>query len=219
MSLRDELEEFTRDVIGRRGESEAAKLFEGQIETARALGIGGKALREGDRAPDFTLPDQKGSPLTLSTLLKSGPAILVFYRGGWCPYCNIQLRALNNSLPEISGLGGQLVAVSPELPDFTTLSEEQRKLNFPVLSDLGNEARAFGLVFAVSKEADTLLRKANINLDVRNGVDGRELPVPATFVIGVDGIIATSFLDIDYRSRPEPSMIVTALRRCAVSAD
>ena len=99
---------------------------------------GGHALREGDTAPDFVLPDSKGQIVRLSSILEQGPVVLSFYRGGWCPYCNLEIRALQDVLPQIRSLGAVLVAVSPEPPDKPMSMSHMARLDFDVLSDLGN---------------------------------------------------------------------------------
>jgi peroxiredoxin len=217
-NLADELEAFTCDVVRRRGAEEASELFEGQIQAAYEAAVHQSALAELARAPDFSLCDSLGDSLSLRRLLKAGPAILVFYRGSWCPYCNIQLRALSLALDEIDAMGGTLVAISPEAPDPALLDDPKRHLGFPVLFDRGNlVAREFGLVFTMSDRARALLLKVGIDLEERNANGGWELPVPATFVVTPDGTIAARFLDVDYRKRPEPRAILAALKECAIS--
>ena len=115
-----------------------------------ASGLSASALREGDVAPDFALPDTHGHVLALKTLLDRGPVVISFYRGGWCPFCNIELRGLQRVLPEIVQVGASLVAISPQLPDNSLSTEEKNRLTFPVLSDVGNiVAKRFGIVFTL----------------------------------------------------------------------
>jgi peroxiredoxin len=121
-------------------------LYEAEIEELRASFAIEAAVGTGDQAPDFVLPHAQGAELSLSNLLQSGPAVVTFYRGGWCPYCNLQLRAYQAALPEMTALGARLVAISPQLPDRSPSTAETNALTFDVLSEVGNTvARRFGL--------------------------------------------------------------------------
>jgi len=140
----------------------------------------------------------------LSDLLRSGPVILTFYRGGWCLYCNIQRRAYQSVLPQIAALGGRLVAISPLRPDRSLSTAEANALTFDVLSDVGNRtARSFGLVYALLEELRQVFRSNNKALSEINGDESWELPVPATYVIAPDRRVALVYIDIDYRNRLE----------------
>ena len=149
---------------------------------------------------------------TLSGLLNRGPIVLSFYRGAWCPYCNLELRALQESLPGIEAAGGQMVAISPQLPDNSLSTAEDRELSYEVLSDVGNHtARKYGLVFTLKKELRPIYKEWGADIISVNGDDSFELPVPATFVINNNGIITYSFVDADYTNRLEPAKIIEAL--------
>ncbi len=146
-------------------------------------------------------------------MLRRGPAVVTFYRGGWCPYCNLQLRAYQAALPEMTALGAQLVAISPQLPDGSLSTAEANDLTFDVLSDVGNSvARRFGLVYALPEELRAALRSNNKALPGVNGDESWELPVPATYVIGRDRRVALAAIDVDYRNRLEPEAILAALK-------
>src|SRR5947207_13783736 len=113
-------------------------------------GAAGLAVKEGAQAPDFTLPDAYGNMVMLSQLLTQGPVVMTFYRGQWCPYCHLQLRAYQQALPLIQARGASLVAISPQTPGHSRTLAEKLELAFPLLSDLGNQvARQFGLVFTI----------------------------------------------------------------------
>lgn len=172
-----------------------------------------QAVRTGDIAPDFELPDARGGSVRLSRLLAEGPVVLTFYRGGWCPYCNLALRALQRALPVIGALGATLVAVSPERPDETLSTAEKNELGFAVLSDEGSRvARAFRIAFDLAEELRPIYTRLGHALPDRNGDDSWVLPIPATFVIARDGRVALHFLDADYRNRAEPDAVLAALR-------
>ena len=188
-------------------------LYDAKIEDLRASFAQDRALGLGDPSPAFSLPNQQGRMVSLDDVLRTGPAVVTFYRGGWCPYCDIQLRAYQAVLPEITALGGRLVAISPQLPDGSLSTAEANALTFDVLSDVGNGlARRFGLVWSLPEELRAALRSNNKALPGFNGDNSWELPVPATFVIGRDGRVALAAIEVDYRKRLEPDAILAALR-------
>lgn len=211
MSLQQELDAF-RAEFTRTAPAERAALYDAKVEEMRRNFPRDQIPAVGDRAPDFTLPDAQGRPLSLSDSLRTGPVVVTFYRGGWCPYCNIQLRAYQQALPQITALGGRLLAISPQDPDASLTTAEKNALAFDVLSDAGNAvARAFGLVYALPEELRDALRSNGKALPGFNGDDSWELPLTATFVIGQDGRIALAWADTDYRVRLAPEAIIEAL--------
>jgi peroxiredoxin len=170
------------------------------------------ALGVGAAAPDFTLTDASGNPVRLADLLAQGPVVLTWYRGGWCPYCNIQLRAYQEALPEIKAMGAQLVALSPEMPDNSLSTREKLALEFTVLSDVQSKvARDYGISYRLP---DSLIEafKGRLDLPALNGDDSWQLPLGATYVIAPDGTIAYAFVSADYRERAEPEAILQAIR-------
>jgi methionine-R-sulfoxide reductase len=172
-----------------------------------------KLPREGSKVEDFSLKNVHGKEIKLSSLLRRGPVVLTFYRGGWCPYCNLQLRAYQEKLPAFQQLGAQLVAISPELPDSGLTVAERDGLKFQVLSDTNNKvARKYGLVFKLSADLRKAYKTSGVDLEKTQGNADWELPVPATFVIGKDRVIHYAFADIDYRKRAEPEDILLAIR-------
>ncbi len=182
----------------------------------KASGILDGVASQGQPAPDFELPNVKGSSVRLSEKVNAGPVILSFYRGQWCPYCNLELKALQNALPELEKRGAQLIAVSPQTPDSSLSTTEKNELSFEVLSDEGNQvAQQYGLVFTLPEELRPIYAGFGIDLPAHNGDDTFELPIPATFVIGKDGAIALAFADADYTQRAEPDAIIAALDKLA----
>jgi peroxiredoxin len=171
-------------------------------------GIEDRVLRVGQLAKDFTLPDPEGKPINLNTLLKDGPVILAFYRGTWCPFCNLTLRTYQSYLESFKALGAQLVAISPQTPDKSMMTVEKLNLTFPVLSDVGNHvARSFGLVFTLPEPLWSLFKI----LQEYNGDDSFQLPIPALFVIAPDRTVKVSFASADYVRRMEPLKIIQSL--------
>lgn len=187
-------------------------VFEEGIQDVVKSGIEDSALQIGADSLNFTLNNAQGNPVELSALLKQGPVVLTWYRGGWCPYCNITLRALQQILPEINSLGASLLALTPELPDNSLTTQEKNELSFEVLTDTDNHvARQYGLVFKLSPETAKYY-KAAFDLEVYNGNNTDELPLAATYVIDTEGKIRHAFLDADYRRRAEPAEVLDALR-------
>jgi peroxiredoxin len=216
MSLGQELADF-RTAFEAAAPPGRATLYSAKIEELRREFLLERVVKVGDRVDDFCLPDARGADVSLYQMLKDGPAILCFYRGGWCPYCNIQLRAYQRVLPEIAAWKGQLAAISPQLPDGTLSTAERNELQFPVLSDVRNEvARRFGLVYVLAQEIRSALWANGKALPPINGDESWELQVPATFVIAQDGRVALSFVEVDYRIRLEPELILNCLRLLAV---
>lgn len=169
--------------------------------------------KEGDRIPDFELPNGGGKSVRLSEVLRDGLVVLVFYRGAWCHYCILHLTALQTRLDEIERYGARLVAVSPQTSDRSHSVVEENKLQFPVLSDVGNHvARALGLVFDFPVELKTAHKRLGIDLNDFNGDESWTLPIPGTFIINRDRTIAKVWADVDYRRRAEPDDVVNALR-------
>lgn len=177
------------------------------------------ALNEGAQAPDFALPDTLGATVRLAELLARGPVALVFYRGEWCPYCNLTLRAYQAVLPQIKQLGATLVAISPQTPDNSLTTVEKKGLTFPVLSDAGNRvARQYGLVFAIGEAARPTYAAIGADLPAFNGDASWELPMPGVFIVARDGTVGLAAVEADFTRRPEPDAILGALRDLADGA-
>ncbi|TMB34163.1 MAG: AhpC/TSA family protein [Deltaproteobacteria bacterium] len=200
--------------LAKQAPAEVVRALVSEIDGVVRSGAGAKAPRVGDTAPSFTLPDAQGKQVSLDSLLKEGRVVIAFYRGQWCPYCDLQLRAYQEVLPRIKALGANLVAISPQTPDESLSTAEKRKLEFRVLSDAGNKvARGYGLVWKVPAGLDAIQKGFGINLAKSNGDASNELPVPGTFVLGADGRIAFSYVNADWRERLEPAGIIRALER------
>ncbi len=189
------------------------------ISALIATGQAERALKVGDRAPEFDLPDPDGVRVASADLLQTGPLVLSFYRGVWCPFCNLELKALEEALGEIRARGGPLVAISPQTPANNRKSQRENGLHFPVLSDKGGElGAAFGLRWVVPEEMREVHRRLGGPLPVFNGEDSWTLPMPARYVIGQNGVIAYAEVNPDYRQRPEPSDLFPILDRLKARA-
>ncbi|MFY9932606.1 MAG: peroxiredoxin-like family protein [Streptosporangiaceae bacterium] len=211
MSLRDGLTALYEE--GQRvWPAEARAIIERNAEELAATGMDRDALGAEDRAPEFDLPSATGNRITLDALLAEGPVVLTFYRGAWCPYCNLALRALQQSHDAIQARGARLVAVTPQIPDESLSLTEKHELGFEVLSDIGSDtAKQYGLAFDLSGELAALYDQIGFDLQRVNGGHARTLPLPATYVIGRDGVIRWAFVDTDYTKRAEPADILAAL--------
>jgi peroxiredoxin len=164
------------------------------------------ATQAGTKFPAFELSDAMGKAVFSSELFAKGPVLLTFYRGGWCPYCNLDLRALQSHLEEFKAKGVSLVAVSPELPNQSLTTTEKNKLKFTVLSDVGNKlAQQLGILFQQPDSMRPVFEGAGIDLRERNGDDSLQIPIPASFLVDSEGTIRRSFVDPDYTHRLEPA--------------
>ncbi len=211
-SLKDGIDTFMKGVA-KHAPPEVLAGLGAEIKKLAESGIAHLALQVGAKAPDFTLPDAHGRPVTLSALLARGPAVVTFYRGGWCPFCDLQLRAYQGALGAIHELGAELVAISPQTPDYALSDVEKKQLTFPVLTDQGNRvAREFKLVFALSETLRQLQTHFGSVLPKFNGDDSWELPMPGTFVLDRQGVVKLASVDPNWMVRVEPSTILEALR-------
>ncbi|WP_298146575.1 peroxiredoxin-like family protein [Flavobacterium sp.] len=210
-SLEDQLNDFKEKWISE-VDSTVSDTFQKGIDELVENQMSSNALRQGDYSIDFMLKDAAGNTVSLKEKLKQGRVVLTWYRGGWCPYCNLTLRNLQSFIPEFEKRNTKLVALTPELPDHSLTTKEKNELTFDVLTDINNEvARKYGLVFKVSDEVNSFYKKFHDLLDF-NGGSGDELPLTATYVIEQNGLISYSFVDVDYRKRAEPAEIVAHLQ-------
>lgn len=210
MALQSELDTFKSGWLERVG-GETAALVQSDIDALQSLAA--SARKAGDVFPALALQRGDGQVVDLGAVTAQGAAIITFYRGGWCPYCNLELRAFQKLLPDIQALGATLVAVSPETPDNTIATAEKNGVAFTVLSDArGALAQALGIQFELAPEIKALYQKFGHDLAARNDDPRWALPMPATYVVEQGGRIAAAFVDPDYRRRMEPTAALDALR-------
>lgn len=192
----------------------AVEAIQTDIDKLIQSGIAEGALKVGQTAPDFTLTNVQGQPVKLSDKLAQGPVVLVFYRGEWCPYCNLTLRTNQKDLSRFQELGAQLVAVSPQTADHSLAVATKNELTFEVLNDRNNNvAREYGLVFKVGEDLRPHLSGLGADVPTFDGEDSWELPIPGVYVIGQDGLVRLAHVDPDFRNRPEPEQLLAALRQ------
>ena len=199
---------------GRKGNPDFMKGVDETIAQAKAFQEGANALNLDQNAPRFELPNQHGEQVLLDELLAKGPVVITFYRGSWCPYCNLQLKALQSRLPEIHALGAQLVAISPQAPDGSMSENDIRNMDFVVLSDQNADvAASYGVAWQVPAFLlDHMREDRGLDLESLNNGNGSILPIPATFVLDSEGKVTWRYVDVDYRTRSEPQDIINALK-------
>lgn len=216
MSLQARLDAFKADFIAGRPPYNAPAAIHPIMARATAeliaSGQAGRALKAGERAPLFTLKDADGQSVSSAALLAQGPLIISFYRGVWCPYCNMELQALQETLAAFEAAGAQLLAISPQTAPNSRKAMRNNQLSFPILSDPHNDvAAAFGLRFALPDYLIALYRERKNDLPGFNGDDSWTLPMPARYVIGRDGHILYAEVNPDYTRRPEPADMLSVL--------
>jgi peroxiredoxin len=183
------------------------------VTKVRETGIEASGVVAGAQAPDFTVTDSQGQPVVLSELRKAGPVVLTFYRGGWCPYCNIALRHMAKVVPELKELGATVVALAPEKPEAVAETAKKNEVPFAVAHDAGQAvAKAYGLVFDFTEGLKELYKGFGLDVPAVNGSEEWQLPLAATFVIGKDGKVASAFRQVDYSKRKDPREVVEEVR-------
>lgn len=218
MSLKLELQELAETVRSRRT-AEAQAGIDRLFDALRQAQLDKNCLQVGETAPDFELLDADGRAVSLDRALARGPVVIAFYRGGWCPFCSLALRALQRAAPEIEALGASLLAISPQVDPAPRTIRDRLGIGFPLLTDRGNKvARLFGLTFRLPPDLIDLYRRAEIDIARINGMADWELPLPATYVVGRDGDVTHAFIELDFTERAEPADVVAALRRIADAA-
>lgn len=189
------------------------KIYQEGLNAVVESNILKSAKNIGDSAPNFILKNALGKEVSLEDYLQKGPVVLVWYRGGWCPYCNINLSYLQEELANIKAEGANLVALTPELPDKSISTTEKHHLEFEILSDIGNKvAKEYGVVYKLTDEVAQIYNE-KFNLNQHNGDTSDELPLAATYIINTEGEIEYAFLDADYRNRAEPNEITAFLKK------
>lgn len=171
-----------------------------------------KTLKVGSKVPNIYFRDEKLQPVYLTDLLKNHHLVLSFFRGTWCPYCNLELSSLAKINNEIEKRNARLISVSPELYEFSEETLKSNMINFPVYTDLANKAAdKFGLAFELPPEYREIYKTFNIHLNTRNNDNKWTLPVPATFIISKDAVVTAKYVNADYTQRMEPSEILKQL--------
>ncbi len=211
-TLREQLEKYKANFLAT-APKEKIQAYENGIDLLDRTGIVDTAKKEGDQAPDFSLPADDGGTVTLSEMLNQGPVLLLWFRGGWCPYCNLTLRHFNRFAEDFRKLNVQILAISPERPAMLAEQKVERRLAFPVLSDKGSGvAREYGIAFTPDEATRRWLEKG-FSFHDYNGDRSGTLPLPATYLINQGGVIEYAFLEADYRLRAEPMEVLEEAKR------
>jgi peroxiredoxin len=208
--LSERLAAFADDV--RRVSPEFADVVARMIDRLRATGAGQDAPKPGELMPEFLLPDERGRLVSLAELTATGPVVLAFHRGHWCPYCRISASALADIYNDIKRLGAELVAITPEVEKFNSELKSTVKAPFRVLSDMDNGyALLLNLAFYVGDEKRASMIAAGWDISPFMDSTAWTLPIPATFIVGRDGLVKARFIDPDYRKRMGVEDILAAL--------
>lgn len=216
MSLQERLDAFKADFETNKAPPAVVAIFHKSTADLIGSGQAERAVKAGERAPAFQLPDADGRIVSSADLLAKGPLVVTFYRGVWCPYCNFDLAAIEAAAGDIRARGATLVAISQQTAPNNRKAQRDHALSFPVLSDLGgNVAAAFGLRWTLPDDLQALMKSFNVDLAVFNGESSWTLPMPARYVIAPDGIVAYAEVNPDYTRRPDPSELLPALDRLA----
>jgi len=186
------------------------RLVQGLIDAGAADG----ALKVGDPLPDFLLPNAEGQLISSTQLLAGGPLVLSFYRGVWCPYCSEELNALAEAAPRLKAAGAIVVAITPEIGGVALKTKRERNLQFEILCDVDNGvAMEFGLMFRIPEDIQKSYLKFNVNMPKIYGNDGWMIPIPATYVVSRDGVIAYAYVNLDYRDRCDPESLINIVKK------
>ena len=212
MTLQDKLDALKTKFETEMAPPEVVAVLHRITDELIASGQAGRSLHAGDRAPAFTLPDPDGKLVSSQDLLAKGPLVLTFYRGVWCPYCNLDLQALEEVRTEIEARGAFLVAVSQQTAANSRKAQRTNKLGFPIVGDKDGELAAkFGIRWHLPDDVQAVHKQLGADLVAFNGEDSWTLPMPARYVIGQDGVIAYAEVNPDYTRRPEPSDVFAVL--------
>jgi peroxiredoxin len=210
MSLGEQLQALAESARQRRPDFAAA--VDRMVERLHGSGAGQSAPQPGEPMPPFVLPDDTGHMVSLNELIAAGPVAVTFHRGHWCPYCRISIKALALAHAQAVASGGQIVAIMPDRQQFAVEMKTKGEVPFPILTDMDNGyALSLNLAFWVGEEMQGLM-SARQDLPAFQGNDAWMLPIPATFVVGRDGIIKARFVDPDYRKRMAIDELLAALR-------
>jgi len=209
MSLKCDIEAFQKEMLPSMPKDALAAMM-AATEMLVSSGIAERAKKVGDIAPLFTLENTAGTAVAMRDLLEQGPVVLNFYRGAWCPYCNLELKAWAKCMPELKKRGVSLVSITPNLREKSAVLLADNPFDFDILCDLNNQvANAYGLVFELAEELRPIYQGFGINLQEYDGNARYELPIPATYVVGRNGIISSAFVNADYTQRIDPNEVIS----------
>jgi peroxiredoxin len=202
-----------QDAFSAKADPQKIKDFNDGVQAVAESGVLERAKKTGDIAPDFTLLDSKGDTVQLSELLKTGPVVMIWYRGEWCPYCNIALQDIQSHYDAFEQAGAHVVAISPETTDRALMAQGKLDLDFHVLSDEQSKAaEEYGVAYTLPKKIAGYLQDA-FDIHTANNDERNLLPLAASYVIAQDGTISYAYLDADYRKRAETTTLITEVQK------
>jgi peroxiredoxin len=214
LPLQGKLDAFKHEFDTNLAPPAAVEALHRSVNELIASGAQNQALKAGDLAPEFTLPDVDGNPVSSKALLAKGPLVVTFYRGAWCPFCNLDLSAVEEARSEIEARGASLVAISQQTSPNSRKSQRQNGLGFPILGDHGGEIAArFGVRWTLPGYLREVQKALGADLTQFNGEDSWTLPMPARYVVAQDGVIAYAEVNADYTRRPDPSAMFPVLEQ------
>ncbi|MDB9787262.1 AhpC/TSA family protein [Bacteriovoracaceae bacterium] len=196
------------------GDPKVTKIMNHELERIKKLNLTNSMLKKGSNTPTFDLMAFREKKLPFYDLLKKGPVVINFFRGGWCPYCKIELSEYQNLLGKIKKSGAQFISISPDTLTENAKTKRNLKLTYPIYTDKNNEiAKSFGLVFSLSEEILEVYKKFGINLELSQGNKSNQLPMPAVYIINQKGKVIYAWADPDYKKRADPLEIPKVLNR------
>lgn len=212
MSLAQNIQNFQDEFIPTIPK-ETLDVLMSELQVLIDTGMAEKAVQQGSHFPTFALPNAKNETRSLDDFLSQGPLVISFYRGAWCPYCNLEINALQKHLSDINAAGAQLIAISPQVPDKSVDQISSSQLTFEVLSDIENKlAKKCGLVFTLPESLRPIYAAWQIDIPEHNGNDSFELPIPATYILDANGDVCYAHVNMDYTKRLEPDTIIEQLK-------
>ncbi|WP_419773978.1 peroxiredoxin-like family protein [Halarcobacter sp.] len=212
--LLDEIKKY-QEAFKEKVPEDIQKVMLDATEELKRLSLSKDALKVSDKAINFELPNAVNKPVSLKEALENNEFVVInFYRGQWCPYCNLELKALQTINDELAKLNAKIIAISPQTPDSSLSTKEKNELAFEVLSDKENKvAKEYGLVFSLAEELRPIYKSFGIDIESSNKEDSYELPMPATYIINKNQEIIYSFIDEDYTKRSEPQTILDIIQK------
>lgn len=218
-TLQQKLDAFREDFETNKAPKEALEVMHRATQELRDSGQVERAIKLGDTFPDFNLPNQNGETVALSELLKNGPVVVSFFRGVWCPYCNMELNAIGEMVSDVRAAGGEVVVISPSVQKMAQRAVKEQKLACDVLTDSGNAfANTLGIRFRLSDELEALYRNFGVDLPANNGDESWTLPMPLRAVIDTDGVVRYLDINPDYTQRPDTPETVAVVRSLTLRA-
>lgn len=213
MDLQDKLDAFKAQFESKAPKAALDTMHQATADLA-ASGQAERAVPLGSKLPPFALPNQNGDEVRLQDLLGKGPLVVSFFRGGWCPYCNIEIEALGNATQAIREAGAELVVITPQKPERSQAMRAEKRLEFDMLSDLGLKyAEQLGLAFPLPTGVIELYKSFKLDLPGYNGDDTWRLPMPTRLVLDANGVIVERNVEADYTRRPDPAQTIDAIKR------